>query len=939
MSCPHLKHSVISKNAGGSVIASASYNERKSMFDEVEGKMKYPHTKADDHVFTKMLLPENAPESYLDTERIWNDLNKIEEDRIGYKLIIPFQQELTFEQNVELATNLVNEEFVSKGHPAQISVHKGKNGNDHMHVIAADRRLVNGAWEKQKSDTIYYKRGTVKELDKHGKVINPDAVILTSADKVDTPKLKRKKLQYDRSGNIIMEKGWQVLQYDANGKPQLDKDGYPVLVDIREPDYIPGTKEQKYSKNGKYLKPQWKKDTIKRSTISNIGNVEQIRRTWERLQNEAYQKYNVLDENGKTFHVDLRSYKEQNKELPADQQLIPTRHIGYGMKSESVLNYNEDAKKHNELVKEIRMKARALKAEQDKLARTEKARAAMLQENEKFYALLNPRQAFINSWTSRYNELAAQRKECEETVLQKLEAGQKINADRRKQIDRKTKRGNAAWNRLERHSQLMGKVSTEIQSVKDSSIDVATLAGKKFDSLTNQEVVAFIRARYGYDTATIAAKVLEQTTKDATDALSGREQKPPYFPKKNTNDIKIQQSAKAITGNLDIGAVTKEAFAAWEKTPDEAPPKAVMDVVDAYRTAEDYYNSSLAGHKWSIQRTEKNYNPDGINHDYNTELKTIAAQENKATVQTVLSVAAGLANKKTSAPSTGKILQKDKQKLTAEERKLQEFFGDGVDDTENLGTHRPKTNALHEIGNAVAAFRERPHTMEPAPVPSSAERPADEPATARATEPPWSREKYDKLSAITEKNREAYRNAGMKKIAEMEYQEQVAPYNKYTEIKESVDRHYQKYQEVKNEEEQEAKRKSRFSIWEYEPDQKKIKYYESLYLNAKRQLEKDFPVPPKNPNFNYILWEVKNRYGKMQINRFITETENLQFKNKDTLLENYLASAAERNAYWKKKPADDGAPASGKNTQQAKDTPTLTTGTDRKKGRKPYTGR
>ena len=94
MSCPHLKHSVISKNAGGSVIASASYNERKSMFDEVEGKMKYPHTKADDHVFTKMLLPENAPESYLDTERIWNDLNKIEEDRIGYKLIIPFQQEL-----------------------------------------------------------------------------------------------------------------------------------------------------------------------------------------------------------------------------------------------------------------------------------------------------------------------------------------------------------------------------------------------------------------------------------------------------------------------------------------------------------------------------------------------------------------------------------------------------------------------------------------------------------------------------------------------------------------------------------------------------------------------------------------------------------------------------------------------------------------------------
>ena len=635
MSCPHLKYSIINKSNGGSIIASSAYDRREKMFDELENRMKYPHTKSDDHVLTKMLLPKDSPASYTDPYRIWNDLNKIESDKIGYKLIIPFQRELSFNQNLELAIELLNEEYVSKGHPVQIDVHRGKNNNYHLHAIAADRRLINGEWENQKTETVYYKRGTVKKLDSRGKVINPDAVKLTNADKINTPKLKGKKLQYDKNNNVIMEKGWQELQYNSNGKPLLDENGYPVLVDIREPYYIQeegsteySTKEIKYSKNGKYIKPQFKKDTVKHSDVSDIGNINRIRMTWERLQNEYYKKCNVRDEDGKIFTVDLRSYKEQNKVRPADQQMIPTKHIGYGMKSESVLNYNDDAKKHNELVKEIQMKARALKAEQDKLARTEKARAAMLQENEKFYALLNPRQAFINSWTSQYNELVSQRNSFETTVLQKLEAGQKFNADHRKQIDRKTRRGNASWNRLERHSQLMSKVSADIQSVTGSTFDIATLAGKKFDALSNKEIVAFIRARYGYKVSTIAADVLERNHKDNSNAISGRKDKPPYYPKANTNEIKLQQSVNAITADKqDLAAVTATALSTWDKAQDEAPPKNIMNVLDSYYTAEQFYNTNLSGHEWNVVHLDPSYNPDAINRDYNDELKAIDVQE------------------------------------------------------------------------------------------------------------------------------------------------------------------------------------------------------------------------------------------------------------------------------------------------------------------------
>lgn len=843
------------------------------MFDELEHKMKYPHTKADDHVLTKMLLPDGTPSGYTDPSRIWNDLNKIEDDRTGYKLIIPFQKELSFEQNLELAIELLNEEYVKKGHPVQIDVHRGKNGNDHLHAIASDRRLVNGKWDNRKSETIYYKRGTV-ELDENGKVANPDtAVILTDNDKVDTPKLKRKKLQYDKDGNIIMEKGWQELQYDANGKPLLDKEGYPVLLDIREPDYIPGTKEQKYSKNGKYLKPCWKKDTVKHSDVSDIGNIDRIRKTWERLQNEAYEKNNVLDENGKIFSVDLRSYKERNKDLPADQQLIPTRHVGYGMKSESMLIHNEEAKAHNDLVKQLRQKAQALKAEQDKLTRSEKALAAMHQDNIKFYNALNPRQAFINSWTSRYNELVAQRNSFEATVLQKLEAGRKVNASNRQRIDRRTKRGNASWNRLNRHSQLMDKMSADIQSVTNYAFDIATLAGKKFDTLSNKEIVAFVRARYGYEVSTIAADVLERNHKDNSNALSGREEKPPYYPKIDTNEIKLQQSVKAITGNPDLASVSDTALSTWDKAQDEAPPKDVMNVLDSYYTAEEFYNAELSGQKWKIVHLDRQYNPDVINRDYNDELKAIAVQE----------------------------------KAEADRR--------AVEEQERIR----KAEADRRAAEAERLAKEKAEADRRA---AELERIRKEEADRRAAASSWSRAEYDRLSAIAKNDIENYRIGAMEAMVEIEYQQQLERNEDYTQEKAIVDKHYNRWKDYE-ESEQRAKseyesRNSFFSLHEYtyHIDYDEINRLKQRYENARNELEEKFPTIPPKPDKVAIMREIKRKFGKRQINLLINDTKDLDFEGKEFMLNKIKNSSAKRNEYWKMKPDDPNDPNAGKNIQQ-----------------------
>lgn len=904
MACPHLKHSIISKSKGGSIIASSAYNRREKMFDELENKMKYPHTKAGDHVLTKMLLPDGTPSGYTDPSRIWNDLNKIEDDRTGYKLIIPFQKELSFEQNLELAIELLNEEYVKKGHPVQIDVHRGKNGNDHLHAIASDRRLVNGKWDNRKSETIYYKRGTV-ELDENGKVANPDtAVILTDNDKVDTPKLKRKKLQYDKDGNIIMEKGWQELQYDKDGNPLLDDKGYPVLLDIREPDYIPGTKEQKYSKNGKYLKPCWKKDTVKHSDVSDIGNIDRIRKTWERLQNEAYEKNNVLDENGKIFSVDLRSYKERNKDLPADQQLIPTRHVGYGMKSESMLIHNEEAKAHNDLVKELRQKAQALKAEQDKLTRSEKALAAMHQDNIKFYNALNPRQAFINSWTSRYNELVAQRNSFEATVLQKLEAGRKVNASNRQRIDRRTKRGNASWNRLNRHSQLMDKMSADIQSVTNYAFDIATLAGKKFDALSNKEIVAFVRARYGYEVSTIAADVLERNHKDNSNALSGREEKPPYYPKTDTNEIKLQQSVKAITGNTDLASVSDTALSTWDKARDEAPPKDVMNVLDSYYTAEEFYNAELSGQKWKIVHLDRQYNPDVINRDYNTELKEITVQENTPVIRNALhlSIKQNLNNYDTMTP----------QKATA---------------IQNIVLKPSLTRNFLDDYNAIMQAQ--------ATVAKEAQCKAEE-----ARRNAWSREEYDRLSAIREVKLESWRKAAAQSRAEKLYQERLTAYDayqEYKEIKNEMDYYKDEWEKQCDKEDAAAKKKSKWSIYEYDPDRTVSNRYYDQYLKVKHKLEEkypddNYPAYASEPDRESCEREAKREFSAIRPEILKKRIVSLGLHDDEKVIKAksaYEEAAAAAKAYWQKKPTDD--PADGQNTQQMQKRSANTRNNDRKK--------
>ena len=327
MAIPHFGFQGISKGKGQNIIASASYMARKKMKDQQEAdpnkKIKKSFSTTKDHHLTMMMLPDRAPIEYQDPETCWNDLNAVEKDRLAVRFLLPLPKELTKEESIALAKEWAYQEFVSKGSVVQLSFHleKDNNNNFHCHGLGSYRQLVNGKWAEVKSRKLY--------IDENGEPL----------EKVDTPKLKNGKLQYNKDGSIKFVKGWQRLEYDKTGQPLLHEDGTPVLKDIRIPELNPdGT--QATTKNGKYRKLAWKERKLQFTDLERKTASYEARMLWQDVQNEFFRKHNIRDEQENILQVDLRSYAEQDKDKPEEERRIPTQHQGIGPASELIAEEN-----------------------------------------------------------------------------------------------------------------------------------------------------------------------------------------------------------------------------------------------------------------------------------------------------------------------------------------------------------------------------------------------------------------------------------------------------------------------------------------------------------------------------------------------------------------------------------------------------------------------
>jgi ATP-dependent exoDNAse (exonuclease V) alpha subunit len=117
---------------------------------------KNHNEKRDDVLYSKILLPVNAPPEYADPQTFVDELEKAEyrrgaiknirsDARILRKIIVGLPNELAQEELIALAERYVMENYVNIGMCTALAVHKGDNvtdpakSNPHMHILTATR--------------------------------------------------------------------------------------------------------------------------------------------------------------------------------------------------------------------------------------------------------------------------------------------------------------------------------------------------------------------------------------------------------------------------------------------------------------------------------------------------------------------------------------------------------------------------------------------------------------------------------------------------------------------------------------------------------------------------------------------------------------------------------------------------------------------------------
>ena len=137
----HFSVTQVKRSAGSSVVTSAAYRAGEKLYSEYYGETS-DYTHKGGVIACEIFLPPHAPREYADRQTLWNAVEKAEHGKkaqLAYSFDVALQNELTLEENMELARRFVQEQLVGRGMIADLAIHQpDKNDgipNPHFHIL------------------------------------------------------------------------------------------------------------------------------------------------------------------------------------------------------------------------------------------------------------------------------------------------------------------------------------------------------------------------------------------------------------------------------------------------------------------------------------------------------------------------------------------------------------------------------------------------------------------------------------------------------------------------------------------------------------------------------------------------------------------------------------------------------------------------------------
>ena len=143
MAIYHLSIKIVSRGKGKSAVAASAYRSGEKIKNEYDGVV-HDFTRKGGIAHTEILLPQNAPQEFLDRGTLWNSVEKIEKSKnshLASEIEIALPKELDREKQIALVREYVKENFVKIGMCADIALHDKDDGNPHAHILLTMRPL------------------------------------------------------------------------------------------------------------------------------------------------------------------------------------------------------------------------------------------------------------------------------------------------------------------------------------------------------------------------------------------------------------------------------------------------------------------------------------------------------------------------------------------------------------------------------------------------------------------------------------------------------------------------------------------------------------------------------------------------------------------------------------------------------------------------------